>query len=351
MNDRLRNGPGRRNGNSAAKSGRLMRMVAVAALAGALRSLVPMSPAEEGPGGVRTDDGIWLRTQILGRQDAPVTVVFSHGFASHAQEFRYQCEALGRRARLVLFDQRGHGDSGWGTYRSATMDQLGRDLGKVIDQQAGEGPVVLVGHSMGGMAVMSLAGQRPGLFGHRVVGVALLSTAAGHLTKMELPDGVARGAVRTGLATAAAWSLWLLAPAIDRVAPFRRPWGRRWLLKQLFGDDKPSPDTFRAVQETLVHTQQSMVSAFYPAMVAYNRTDSLDVFRRIPTLVLTGDDDRTVPQQRSKHLARSIGDNARIVTVPGAGHMVNLTHSRAVNDALTELLDQVETETRPGNPG
>ncbi|MFI7744809.1 alpha/beta fold hydrolase [Kocuria rhizosphaericola] len=347
MSGRLSSGAGPRDRTAA--SWVILSGAAVATLGAAVRFLVPASRPADGPAGVRTDDGVELWTEVLGRADGPVTVVFAHGFASHAQEFRYQCEALERRARVVVFDQRGHGRSGWGTYRSATIDRLGRDLGQVIDQQTGEGPIVLVGHSMGGMAVISLAGQRPEIFGGRITGVALLSTAAGHLPKMEMPDRVAHVAVRAGLAQAAAWSLWLLAPAIDRVAPFRRSWGRRWLLKQLFGDDRPSPEVFSAVQDTLTRTQQSVVSAFYPAMVAYNRTDSLSVFRRIPTLVLTGDRDRTIPWQRGQHLAETIGDGARFVSVPGAGHMVNLTHAQAVNDALAELLDRTETDAQPSS--
>ena len=44
---------------------------------------------------------------------------------------------------------------------------------------APEGPVVLVGHSMGGMTVMSLAGQHPDVVRERVVAVALIATSAG----------------------------------------------------------------------------------------------------------------------------------------------------------------------------
>ena len=43
---------------------------------------------------------------------------------------------------------------------NATIEQLGRDLQYVLDAYT-EGPVTLVGHSMGGMTVMSLAAQFP----------------------------------------------------------------------------------------------------------------------------------------------------------------------------------------------
>ncbi|WP_049822799.1 alpha/beta fold hydrolase [Arthrobacter sp. H41] len=291
-----------------------------------------------GPG-VRTDDGVVLHVETGGRDDAPVTVVFAHGFAARAQEFDAQRDALGEHARLVLFDQRGHGRSGWGDYRCATIEQLGRDLGHVIDTCAGNGPVLLVAHSMGGMAAIALAGQRPELFGPRIAGVALLSTAAGRLTRVGLPDSIAGTARSTGLADAAARALWFIAPAIESLAPFRRPSGRRWMLDRLFGDDAPSPEAAHVMQDMWINTPQSVISAFYPAMVNYNRTDALDVFRNIPTLVLTGNSDSTISCQRSERLAHAIGDTARLVVIPGAGHMVNLTHPDAVNEALLELLE------------
>jgi len=66
--------------------------------------------------------------------------------------------------------------------RPASIDRLGADLDLVIKAVApGDMPVVLVGHSMGGMTIMALAGQQPDLFGTKVVGVALISSAAGGL--------------------------------------------------------------------------------------------------------------------------------------------------------------------------
>ena len=58
---------------------------------------------------------------------------------------------------------------------------LGRDLDAVLRALAPDGPLVLVGHSMGGMTIMALAEQRPELFAERVAGVALLSTSAGEV--------------------------------------------------------------------------------------------------------------------------------------------------------------------------
>src|SRR5205823_13175743 len=81
--------------------------------------------------------------------------------------------------RLVFWDQRDHGRSGRSAAGSGSIGQLGADLKAVIDAAApGPAPVVLVGHSMGGMTIMALAGQAPDLFGTKVAGAVLIATAA-----------------------------------------------------------------------------------------------------------------------------------------------------------------------------
>ena len=55
-----------------------------------------------------------------------------------------------------------------------TLRSMGRDLATVLDAVAPGKPAVLIGHSMGAMAILALAEQRPDLFGERIVGVALL---------------------------------------------------------------------------------------------------------------------------------------------------------------------------------
>src|SRR3954464_12073295 len=127
-------------------------------------------PPPPGSRTVTTDDGVRLHVEEDGVADAPVTVVFSHGFTARLAEWELQRAALRKRARLVFWDQRGHGRSGWTPLTKATLARAARALGQVLDPTPPAGPVVLAGHSMGGMSVMALARQRPELFGTRVVG-------------------------------------------------------------------------------------------------------------------------------------------------------------------------------------
>ena len=132
---------------------------------------------------VAADDGVALRVEEIGDASAPMTVVFVHGFCLHMGSWYFQRRDLPdcTDARLVFYDQRSHGRSGRSSTGQCTIDQLDRDLAAVLRTVAPTGPVVLVGHSMGGMAIMALVRQDPELFATRVAGVALISTAAAGL--------------------------------------------------------------------------------------------------------------------------------------------------------------------------
>ena len=281
---------------------------------------------------------------------APGVVVFVHGLAARLGEFDRLRACLRGRARLVLFDQRGHGRSGWGGRRSATVPRLGRDLGQVLDATTPSEPVVLVGHSLGGIAILALALLRPELFGAgggRVVGVALLSTSAGDLAGAVLPQRIADAARRLGLLRACAWWLWVGAPLLDRIAPFRTLLGRRLLRRWLFVPDQPPDQTVRRMQRSFVDTSTSMAAAFLPDLVRCDLRDALPVLAGAPAVVITGARDNTIPPQHGERIARGIGACARLVEVPDAGHMVDLTHPDAVCAALDELLDRAAQRESP----
>jgi pimeloyl-ACP methyl ester carboxylesterase len=288
---------------------------------------------------VRTDDGVRLHVETAGPDDAPLTVVFSHGFAAEATMYDPQWTALRDRARLVRYDQRGHGASGWSGFRAATVDRLGRDLGQVVDELGGTGRVVVVGHSMGGMAVLALAGRRPELFGDRIAGVALLSTRAAPLTAGERTGGAVLQ-VTNAVAVAGAWAVWLVAPLVQRLQPFRTGLGRRLLRWRLFAGDPPREVT-DGVQGMWVRTPGAVLSAYLRSLARYDARPALPPLEGIPVLVLAGDQDAVIPARSADWLADRIHGPVRRVLVPGAGHMVNLTHPAAVDSALHDLIDQV----------
>ncbi|TFV57710.1 alpha/beta hydrolase [Geodermatophilus sp. DF01-2] len=323
---------------------------AVAAGALALRVWWGRRAARAHPGdatGPLTDDGVRLHVEVGGRVSgdgtAPVTVVLVHGFGARATMWDHQWAALRDAARVVRYDQRGHGRSGWAGRLRSTPCRLGRDLELVLDRCAGPGPVVLVGHSMGGMAVLALAGRRPELVGGRVTGVALLSTLAAPLALAgDGADGPAP--VRTALGIAAAWVLWLASPLVHALHPMRTGPAQRLLRRRLFAGDPPE-DAVHRMTGAWRTTPTAVMSGFLPGLARYDRRAAVEALRDVPVLVLAGTDDTTIPAAAAEELARRIGPRARLVRVPGAGHMVPLTHAVAVTSALLDLLSRCGTAT------
>ena len=81
---------------------------------------------------VTTADGVSLAVREVGPENAPLTVVFAHGFCLCMGAFHFQrarlAEQWGPQVRMVFYDQRGHGQSGDASPETYTVEQLGRDL-------------------------------------------------------------------------------------------------------------------------------------------------------------------------------------------------------------------------------
>jgi pimeloyl-ACP methyl ester carboxylesterase len=310
----------------------------------------PSGPPPQGSQTVTTDDGVPLHVEVDGRvggdEPAPLTVVFSHGFTARLAEWELQRAALRNRARLVFWDQRGHGRSGWTPLTKATIDRTGRDLGQVLDATAPTGPVVLAGHSMGGMSVMALARQRPELFGDRVVGVFLLATSAGGLVETGVFGAAVKLIRRLRLLTLYLRFLELLAPLLERFRRRGTALGRRLIRRLLFGADDADPANVRLVQELLEETPYPVTMAFYATFLDHDETAALEVLRRVPVTVVAATHDRLTPAPHGRRIAETIGAGAELVVVPGAGHSVNLTRTQTVDDALNALMDRVEATLR-----
>ncbi|PVZ12915.1 alpha/beta fold hydrolase [Actinomycetospora cinnamomea] len=288
--------------------------------------------------GVRTSDGVPLHVEIRGHQGP--TVVLTHGFTVDSTEWSPQVAALAHRARVVTWDQRGHGRSGWGDPRRATIDQLGRDLAAVVEAVAPCGRVVLGGHSMGGMSVLALARRHPEWFGTRVGGVFLVATSAGDLVSDGLLGVLHATARRAGVLPAVLQGARLAAPLADQL-PWRDSLLGRWLVRRLAFTPDATDDEVRRLQTVTESVPLPVTSAFSSTLLDHDETDALPALARIPTTVVAATDDRLTPAAHGRRIAETLGPRARLVLVDGAGHAVNQTHHAVVDAALLDLVDRL----------
>jgi pimeloyl-ACP methyl ester carboxylesterase len=304
---------------------------------------------------VQTDDGVLLAVEEVGPLDAPLTVVFVHGYALSMASWTFQrrdlaaqlATANGHRptARLVFYDHRGHGASGRGDAAHATIDQLAADLESVLDARVPRGPVVLVGHSMGGMTVLTLAQRRPELFGTRIAGVALLSTSSGNLADLDfgLPQLLTR--LRAAVLPVATWTMRRRPAFAEHTRRLARGIvsAATWSLS--FASTDVDPALGRYVDAMIAGTPVDVVAELYPAIAGLDAAGAIEPLRRVPTLVLTGDADKMIPKAHSEELVEALrraGDGTvEFVVVPDAGHLVLLEKQDQVTAALVELVRRV----------
>jgi pimeloyl-ACP methyl ester carboxylesterase len=292
---------------------------------------------------VRASDGVALHVEVDGPgpddlTEPPVTIVFSHGLALNQHSWHHQRKDLADLGRLVFWDQRGHGESGRGLQEHANIDQLGRDLQAVLDATAPTGPVVLVGHSMGGMTVMALAEQRPELFGDRIVGLGLIATSPGRLA--EVTFGVPAAAGRM-LRRAAPKALTALNRRPALVARSRRlGHDLEYVLtkRYSFATDVP-PSLVRFVQSMHDQTPLDVLAELFPAFDAHDKLHALDAMNGIETLIMCGEQDLMTPADHSREMVEHV-PGAELVVLPMAGHLVMLEHPDVVSDHLRDLVER-----------
>ena len=298
---------------------------------------------------VRADDGVELHVEVEKvTAAASVTVVFSHGLALDQGSWHYQRRDLADIGTLVFWDQRGHGRSGRGKPERATIDQLGADLLAVLEATAPTGPIVLVGHSMGGMTIMALADAHPELFGDRVVGVALISTSPGKLAEVSL-----------GVPAAAGRALRKMAPKA-LAALNRRPGlvagGRKLgsdvefvLTKRYsFATDVP-PSLVRFVTRMHDQTPLDVLAELFPAFDAHDKLAALDVLNGVETLILAGEQDVMTPADHSRDMVEEV-PGAELVVLADAGHMIMLEHHAVVSDHIRDLVDRALRHLSSSHP-
>lgn len=301
---------------------------------------------------VIADDGVPLHAEISGPDDAPVTVVFCHGYTLNQDVWHYQRKDLCQELRLVCWDHRSHGKSGRSDPAHVSIDQLGADLAAVLAATVpGRKRAVVVGHSMGGMTIMALADQQPQLFGTKIIGTVLISTTD-HLVDATtwLPAPLRPLARRTTPALLRGSSHGVRAALIERL---REAGGDLAFLSTrfiAFGDPGVSPAVVDFLERVIRATPIDVVADFYLALLAHDKRVACATLGRVPTVVLTGEQDRLIPAAQAARLAASI-PGATLVQVPRAGHMVIMEQPGVVTEEISDLvalaLERAGSRQRP----
>lgn len=279
------------------------------------------------PQAVRASDGVWINVEVDEADQKRPVVVFVHGWVCTLDAWHYQRLAMRGSVRMVFMDLRSHGASGRSGGSNSTLHDLASDLATVLAEVAPSGPVILVGHSMGGMSIMQLAIDEPELFERDVRGVVLISTSSG-----QMMNG---------------------SPALRRVVPLLRvaspvlEWGRSFnsfsILKRWALGPGAHERYVDMTDEMLLRAPLHVLTDFYPNFVELDLTPGLKVVSQAHSAVVCGTDDQLTPLAHSRRLARGIA-GSRLVVVEGAGHMVMFEANAKVTGVIEDVVSQVRED-------
>ena len=293
------------------------------------------------PAKVVSHDGTRLHVEELG--EGPC-LVFAHGFSLTQDAWHYQRRDLPARYRCVFYDQRGHGRSGRPRKHDYSLQALAGDLKAVLDW-TGEERVVVVAHSMGGIATLQFAEQFPEELGGRVAGLVLVGST--------YVDTV-RGMTAAVSAWGAAWAQRSLITGAFRFMgqdPVRAHQLRRrgsdlgYLGTRLFGfGSNPSPSQVAFIDQILAGTDVEVWAKVFPSLIDFDLSESLEAVG-VPALVATGDKDRLTPPAASRFMAEKI-PGSRLLILEDAGHCAFMEEHEVLDAEIAAFADEVFVPAR-----
>jgi len=256
---------------------------------------------------------LWFLDEGVASSAAPA-LLFVHGFPLNHEIWAPQLQALAVKRRMIAPDLRGHGNTE-APIGPHTMEQMADDLKALIDTRRC-GPVMMIGHSMGGYIALVFARRHP----HLLAGLGLICTRAG----ADTPEGkvnrenLAQRVERAGsVAVVEAMFPKMLAPSTYTEQP-------------ALGD---------SIRRMMLATPVTGIAGALRGMAM--RADSSDLLPTIkaPTLIITGADDQLIPPKESETMAKQI-PRAIIHIIPGAGHLPSVEKPGEFNRVLREFLNK-----------
>jgi non-heme chloroperoxidase len=246
-------------------------------------------------------------------------ILFSHGVTLSTRVWVKQFELLPEEGfRCIGFDHRGHGESRCGD-SGHSIDNLAEDVCTVLERMNLR-DAVLVGHSMGGIALQAFAVRHPDVVAERVRGIVLMSTLA---------------------KTYLSGSSWL-RKMFERITGGGPSAGELMTQQNLgfllarigFGRD-PQASHVELVREMIAACGKTDSQAAVSALVGLDMTETLPKIE-VPTLVLSGSADVIAPPAQARRIADLV-PGARLEVFKGAGHMLMLERTEDVNALIIEF--------------
>jgi pimeloyl-ACP methyl ester carboxylesterase len=281
--------------------------------------------------------GSALQVELHGSPGQP-TLLMTHGWDLDATAWYYEKKHLADRFRLVLWDLPGLGLSTQPADGKYSLERMAQDLRAVLER-TGEGrPVVLVGHSIGGMTILTFCRLFPEMLGREVAGIVLVNTTHTQPLNTVMAGALLRALQKPVIEPLMHLTIWL-SPLV---------WLMNWQSYLSGSSHRTTNWTSFSGRESRGQldfatrfTAKMSPAVIAKGMLAMLRWDETATLPRInvPTLIITSDSDKLTLPEASRTMEAAIPD-ARLVQVAPAGHPGFLERSEQYDAAIAEFAMQ-----------
>lgn len=282
-------------------------------------------------------DGTTLHAEIFGPAGAPI-LLLNHGWSTDNTEWYYVKRQLAGRFRLIVWDLPGLGQTASRADNNFALESMAADLHQVLGLAQGR-PVVLVGHSIGGMINLTFCKLYPQELGTRVAGIVELDTSYTNPVRTAKDPGL-NEALQKPLAEPLLHAM-IAVPAVFRAMD--------WLSYQEgISQDSNAKSAFDGTetrgQLDLVsrygyQSAPDVVARGTLAMFHWDMTPELPQITA-PVLMIVGKDDTTTLPAASETMAHTI-PGSELQILPIGRHYSLLESNQAVDKAIAKFAHRV----------
>ncbi|MFN3930311.1 MAG: alpha/beta fold hydrolase [Brevundimonas sp.] len=277
-------------------------------------------------------DGAVLNVELEGTADGPI-LLFTHGWALSARIWAEARAELGGRFGLAFWDLPGLGRSGRPP-AGYSIEGFAEDLHAVIDSLPADRPLILVGHSIGGMTVQTFCARHPELLNNRVAAIVLENTTHTNPLETMLFSRVLKPMqpvieVMSKVSTVVSPVIWLVN---------WQSWlsGATHLATRIAGfGARPTREQLDRTALLITKSSPAVQARGNLAMIHWSITGDLPLID-VPALVFAGGRDLITKDHAGETIAAAL-PQGRLVRVEDAGHMGPVEKSAFYNEQIEDF--------------
>ena len=290
-------------------------------------------------------DGTTLHLEIYGPPEAPPLLV-THGWGVTSAQWYYLLQDVGARFRLVVWDLPGLGRSTRPAQSEYSLDMMARALDTILTF-LGPRPVVLVGHSIGGMILLTLCRLFPETLSRRVGGMVLAHTTYTNPVRTTAKHRLYTALQKPVLEPLLHLTIWL-SPVLWllNVLSYLNGSAHHSTARQSFAGTQTRQQV-AFVTRCVRQTSPAVLARGMLGMLRYDATATLPTIG-VPVLIVTGDQDTTTLPEASAFMQASI-PGAQLTTLAPAKHQGLLEHHAQFAQRVVAFCDTCMRPRRGGD--